>query len=321
MDILFIKLGALGDVVNTLPLAVALKGRLGARIDWLVEPLSYPLVAGHPAVDRAILFEKGAGVEALPRVLGELRAREYAMVLDLQRIVKSGLFTLAARSPRRIGFDRRRCKEQTWLLPFERIRPQPPQRHMLRQYLEFAEHLGVPDAEVRWDIPVTGAHPFPLPPRYVVLNIGATKPANKWTVAGFAALADEIRTRFGVASVLTGGGEDRGMAAAIISLAPQVIDLTGRTSIADLKEVLAGAAAVVSCDTGPMHLAVALGAPVIALFGPANPRRTGPFRGEVIQKELPCSPCNRRVCPNPICMLEITPADVIERLKVLWSAS
>lgn len=322
MQILIVKLGALGDVINTLPLAVQLKAHLGARITWLVEPLSFPLVAEHPAVDRAILFEKKQWRQSLRSVITALRAQEFDLILDLQRIWKSGLFCLAARGRRRIGFDRRRCKELTWLLPFERIRPREPERHMLLQYLEFAEHLGVVDPAFRWEIPVSGAHPFDLPERYLVLNIGATKPANKWTVAGFAGLSDMVRNHYGVTSILTGGREDQPMASAIRQhAAGKIIDLTGRTTISELKEVLAGAAAAVSCDTGPMHLAVAVGTKVIALFGPANPRRTGPFQGEVIQKQLPCVPCNRRTCSDPVCMSSITPAEVMEKLEVLWSAS
>jgi len=321
MEILFVKLGAMGDVINTLPLAIALKERLGARIHWLVEPLSLPLVAGHPAVEKTILFERKRLAASIPKVIKAVRAERFDIVFDLQRTIKSGSFTLAADGKRRIGFDRVRCKELTWLFPFERIKPQDPKRHMLLQYLEFAEQLGIHDPKIRWDIPVSGIHPFALPEQYLVLNIGATKPANKWTTQGFADLARLAKERYGVPSVLTGGPEDRAMADEIVRLAgSSVINLAGATTVTELKEVLARARTVVSCDTGPMHLAVALGKEVIALFGPADPRRTGPFKGVVIQKETPCAPCNRRSCDNPVCMLAITPADVMERLEALWSA-
>jgi lipopolysaccharide heptosyltransferase II len=321
MEILLVKLGAFGDVINTFPLAIALKEQLGARIHWLVEPLSFPLVAEHPSVDEVLQFERHRWAGSIAEVLKTLRGQRFDMVLDLQRTLKSGLFCLAADGQRRIGFDRERCKELTWLFPFERIRPQDPSRHMLRQYLEFAEHVGVIDAEIRWDIPVSGKHPFELPGQYLVLNIGATKPANKWTIQRFAELARSVQERFGVSSVLTGGPEDRAMAMEIVRFSDAgVINLAGATTVLELKEVLAGAKAVVSCDTGPMHLAVALGRDVITLFGPADPRRTGPFKGEVIQKQMACVPCNRRVCENPVCMLSITPQDVMERLEALWSA-
>ena len=320
MDILIVKLGALGDVVNTLPLVIALKEHLGAKIHWAVEPLSYPLVARHRCVDNAIRFDKNDWVRSLPGVIRQMRSRNFDICLDLQRIVKSGMLCLASRSARRIGFDRLRCKELTWNLPFERIRASDPSRHMVLQYLEFAEHLGITECEVRWDIPVNGNIPFGLPPGYIALNIGATKEANRWTPEGFASLASAITKNYGLQCVLTGGSPDRSMADKIIDITGNtVIDLAGKTSLQELIEVLAGSSAVVSCDTGPMHLGVALGKEVIALFGPADPSRTGPYRGHVIQKQLHCVPCNRRTCSDPVCMTSIQTDDVMEKVDLALS--
>ena len=206
------------------------------------------------------------------------------------------------------------------MLPFERIPESTTLSHMLHQYLEFANYLGVSSNNVRWEIPVSGTIPFDLPENYIVLNIGATKPANRWTEKGFAALTYTLKNKFHIDSVLTGGQEDTCMANKIAASSDSmVINLAGKTSIIELKEVIAGSKVVVSCDTGPMHLAVALGKDVVALFGPADPRRTGPFFGQVIQKDLPCVPCKKRKCDNPICMKEITPEDVIKNLEDLWS--
>lgn len=316
MDILFIKLGAMGDVINTLPLAITLKERLGARIHWLVEPLSLPLVSGHPAIETAILFDKKHWRKVLLEVLRDFRSRRFDITLDLQRIAKSGLFCVASRSDRKIGFDRARCKEFTWVLPFERIPAGDPGDHMARQYLEFAQYLGAAPGEIRWDIPVTGKPPADIPRDYVVLNIGATKAANRWTAEGFAALADALMRRRSLASVLTGGSEDADMARTIASLGnDSLINLVGKTSIPELKEVIAGSRAVVSCDTGPMHLAVALGREVVALVGPSDPRRTGPLIGRVVRLDLDCMPCNRRHCDNPRCMRGITAEMVLRELE------
>ncbi len=316
MDILFIKLGAMGDVINTLPLAITLRERLGARIHWLVEPLSLPLLSGHPAIEDVILFDKKNWKRALPGVLGNLRHRRFDITLDLQRIIKSGLFCMASRSDRKVGFDRARCKEFTWVLPFERIPAGDPRDHMTRQYLEFAQFLGVAPGEIRWDIPVNGALPPGLPRDYVVLNIGATKAANRWTVEGFSSLATALMQRRSLASVLTGGPEDADMAHRISSLGHgSLINLAGKTTISELKEIIAGSRAVVSCDTGPMHLAVALGREVVALMGPSDPRRTGPLKGKVVRLALDCMPCNRRSCEDPRCMMGITPEMVMRVLE------
>jgi len=320
MDILIVKLGALGDVINTLPLVINLKRHLEARIHWLVEPLSYPIISDHPYVDKVILFDRHRRRTSLVNVGRQIRAQIFDVTLDLQRIWKSGGFCMLARTRRRIGFDRKRCKEMSWVLPFERIPESDPKSHMACQYLEFAAYLGIRNGDVRWELPLSGEHHFGLPKDYVVLNIGATKPANRWTPEGFAGLAHAIHRRYGLASVITGGREEMGYARNITAIAGgEVVDLVGKTSVGDLKEVLAGSRFVVSCDTGPMHLAVALGKKVVALFGPSDPRRTGPFRGQVIQKSLECSPCNLRECGNPACMRAITHEDVMERLEgCLW---
>lgn len=321
MNILIIKLGALGDVINTLPLVVNLKTKLGARIHWVVESLSSPLIEEHPYVDRIIIFDRHGWKTSLPYVIQQIRGQTFDITLDLQRIFKSGMLTLSAKTKRRIGFDKKRCKEMTWMLPFEKIPASNPHSHMLHQYLEFASYLDVPSNDIHWEIPVSGNIPFDLPKDYIVLNIGTTKPANRWTEKGFSALIYKLKNIFHIDSVLTGGVEDTEMANRIVSSSNSVvINLVGKTSLIELKEVIAGSKAVVSCDTGPMHLAAALGKDIVALFGPADPRRTGPFIGKVIQKDLPCVPCNKRKCNDPICMKEITPEDVIKKLEELWSA-
>lgn len=315
MKILFIKLGALGDVINTLPLAITLHEQLSAHIHWLVEPLSHPLVSSHPSVEKAILFDKKHWPRALSGVLKELRSEEFDIVLDLQRLIKSGFFCMAVRAARRIGFDKARCKEFTWLFPFERIPASDPTVHMAYQYLEFARYLGATPSEIRWDIPTTGQIPSGLPKKYVVLNIGATTSAKHWSASGFASLASGLLEHYKVQGVLTGGPADMPMAQEIESLAGGgVMSLVGRTSFQDLVEIISGAQAVVTCDTGPMHLAVALGKEVIVLIGPTNPRRTGPLRGKIIRQDLACMPCNKRTCENPECMSGITAEMVLNAL-------
>ena len=315
MDILIVKLGALGDVVNTLPLAIRLKSHFNARIHWITEPLSLPLLSRHPQVDRTILLDRSCLRKSLGKVMGEIRGLRFDVALDLQRIFKSALLCMAASADRRVGFDRRRCKEMTWIMPFDRIAPSDPAAHMVEQYLEFARYLGAGGAEVQWNIPEGDAPPGDLPGDYIVLNIGATKPANRWSPEGFARLARLVTNRHHLPCVLTGGRDDVSAAARITALAAEsVINLVGKTTISQLTSVLFGARAVVSCDTGPMHLAVALGKEVVALFGPADPGRTGPYRGQVVSADLPCAPCNRRTCENPVCMQSITPEDVLDKI-------
>ncbi len=315
MKILIVKLGAMGDVINTLPAVIRLKQHFHADIHWLVAPLSLPLIMDHPAVDRTIVFNRNERKSVL-KTFKALRMQRYDLTIDFQRTLKSGLFCMASRTGQRLGFDKKRCKELTWLFPFTRISPGDPKKHMLDQYLDFCDHLNVPDSSVEWQIPV---HPFsriPLPHPYVVLNIGATKKANLWATEKFAVLAGLIREKMGMTPVLTGGPEDVGRGGMVETHAGGgLINLTGKTTLRELTGLLAHAHSVVSCDTGPMHLSVALGTPTVALFGPSTPRRTGPYRGEVITATMACAPCNRRECPDPRCMDRIPPERVYEELR------
>ncbi len=317
MKILIVKLGALGDVINTFPLAVILKEKLQCEIHWLVAPLSYPLVADHDCVDRAILFDKNQGLGSVKEVLMQIRDQEpYDIAFDLQRILKSGFFVLASKSRRKIGFDKTRCKELSWLFPFERISQEDPQRHMLDQYLEFADHLQIPYNNIQWKIPKKNISMPVLPKQYLVLNIGATKPVNQWNPKNFATLIDEVEKTIKIPCVLTGGPEDKVSAEIIKSkINGTVIDLCGKTTLYELVHILSNAFGTISCDTGPMHLSIALNTRVIALFGPSNPGRTGPYKGIVIKEKPDCSPCNKKYYSNPSCMDKISVADVMHQLE------
>jgi len=115
MKILIVKLGALGDVINTFPLVINIKQGLNAQIHWIVAPLSFPLVKGHECVDKAILFDRRITGRSLMETVKKIRQTEYDIVLDLQRLLKSGVLTMVARGKRKISFDRKRCKEMSWL--------------------------------------------------------------------------------------------------------------------------------------------------------------------------------------------------------------
>lgn len=316
MKILIIKLGALGDVINTFPAVIRLKKYFNAEIHWLAAPLSYPLIKNHSCVDRVILFDKNEK-HGLAAAINSIRKETYDIAFDFQRTLKSGFFCFISKSRKKIGFDKARCKELTWLYPFTRIPASDPGKHMLDQYLDFTDYLGIKSDSITWDIPLPDYMDIELPAKYLVLNIGATKQANLWQTSNFAELARRVYDKTKIISVLTGGGKKDNKEALVITemAGRSVINLVGKTSLNQLAGVISNALAVVSCDTGPMHLAVALGKTTIALFGPSDPRRTGPYRGEVIARPMPCSPCNKKKCSEPKCMQMITPGDVF--LKIM----
>lgn len=291
--VLIVRLGAIGDVVNALALASALqRGVPGVQIGWAVHELALPLVQGHPALARVHLWRRGSGWSGFRDFRAELRAQRYELAIDLQRIAKSALVARASGAPRVLGFDRARCKELAWLAYTERIPAAPAgaaPAHMLERYLEFAQALGLPRTPAVRELPtdaaaeqralsLCAASKRPL----VLLGLGASKPANRWPAERFGELARRLAHEAQVDAAFCGGPQDRELAARARAAAGEtpVLDLVGRTSLLELAACARRARLFIGCDTGPMHLAAAVGTRVLALFGPADPRRTGPYPPE-----------------------------------------
>jgi len=284
--VLVVRLGAIGDVANALVVANALRDhRPGVRIGWAVHDLAAPLVTNHPSVDRVHRWRRGGGVRGLRDLVRELRAEGYGLAIDLQRILKSAVLARASRAPRVLGFDRARSKELSWLLSTERIEPGPPYEHMVLQYMRFARSLGI-DAAPRHALPTDAAaagrvdafvHEHGEP---IVVSVGASKPENRWPPERFAELVLALSREAPHPIVLTGAPSDRDPWAETlqrVAAEPGIHDRVGDTDLVELVELERRACVFVGCDTGPMHLAAAVGTPVVALFGPADPRRTGPW--------------------------------------------
>jgi len=316
--VLAVRLGAIGDVANALVFASALKeAHPEVRIGWVVHALAAPLVVGHPAVDRAHVWRRTDGWRGFARVVRELRAERYGLAVDLQRIQKSALLARLSGAPRVLGFARGRVKEASWLWTNERVAARAGTLHVVEQYLDVARHLGC--------APRAPRHVFPrdesaerwaealvaeLGGAPVLVNVGASKPSNRWEPERFGALAGALAAS-GLAVCLTGGPEDRTAAARAKAIAgARVRDLTGETSLLQFVELARRARLFVGCVTGPMHLAAAAGAPVVALFGPADPARTGPYgrTQSVVRVPPPCAPCGRSTCNQPrhACMEDLT---------------
>ena len=330
--ILLVKLSALGDVIQALPVLAALRrAQPEMGIDWVVEEENAEILRDHPLLDRLLVFPRrrilrllSAGrVRAAWRLwrafLRDLRARDYPVVLDLQGLLKSALVVAVCRGERKLGFANHR--EGSTLPLTEKLPPYDPDLHAVRRYLLAAEALGgVPEPVVFPLAPYPSAERvarrFALPSPPWLVFIPATRwESKRWPEAHWQALARRIEG-LGLPLLWVGGPGDREYVA---GLASRGINLAGRLSLKELAGILSGAAAVVSVDTGPMHLAAALGRPVVALFGPTAPWRTGPF-GEghrILRADLPCSPCFRRRCPAPRCMQEVSCGEVFKALQVL----
>ena len=290
------------------------------EIGWVTHPLACPLVEGNPCVDRVHVWEKRGGAREVLRVIRELRGARYDLAVDMQRITKSSLLARLSGARRVIGYDRARAKEGSWLWTRERIPGGSPAAHMVEHYLEFARYLGVEDPVPRHVLPTNaGAETWAdalledLGAAPILVNLGATKPANRWDSGRFGELAVALGRELDAPVLLTGSEADREAeqgALAAVGSAEGVRSTVGLTSLVQLVSLTRRARLFVGCDTGPMHIAAACGVPVVALFGPADPRRTGPFGDShrVVRVPPPCAPCNRQTCNQPrhACMEDIT---------------
>ncbi len=328
--VLIVRLGAIGDVTNALIVATAIKAEHPeTEIGWVVHSLAKPLLDGHPAVDRVHHWQRDGGFGEILRVIREVRSHAYELTIDLQRIAKSGFVAWRSGAKRVLGFDRARSKELSWIFPKERIEAGDRHAHMVDQYMEFARYLGLrsakpvhelpryEDAEARAEelVAELGAPP-------ILINLGASKPANRWVPGRFGELALAARERFDMPVCLVGGPQDRelfGEDLARIEGSDAVRDLVGATSLPELWALERRSSLFVGLDTGPMHLAVSVGLPCVILFGAADHRRTGPYgdKNQIVRISVACAPCNKRECrmPRHDCMEDITVELVLDAMS------
>ncbi len=287
-----VMMSAVGDTVHVLPVITALKRHHPAmQLSWVLQSGPASLVRGHPDVDDIIPFAYDRGWRGFVEVRRALAKREFDLVLDLQVSLKAGLVTAFTRAPIKLGFDRARASDANWLFTTHQI-PPGPRRHVQDQYFEFLAHLGVPHEPVRWGLgPWTNEREthrtfFQRFNRPVVSIVcGTSDPDRDWMSGRWAALCDALSTDFDLQPVLVGGpsARERATAAAIIAACRSSVpvDALGHGGLRGLVGILEGSALVISLDTAPLHLSVAVDTPVIALMSQADLKRTGPYgKGE-----------------------------------------
>lgn len=315
--LLIVKMSALGDVVMTLPALTALKESFpGMEVDWLVEPPAAGLIQGHPLLNRVIvsprktlgrLIKSGRLLSA--RRLGssflrELQAVEYDAVIDLQGLIKSAAMVRLVNARRKIGFARTR-EHSGWALN-EKMPAYDLDRHAALRYLDAVAYLG---AEISEEAPdkyffpsskaVEAAGKLLPAEGYLVLNPGAKWSTKRWPLPHWVALAYKLADKTDLALVVTGGPEDQEQGQAIERAVPgRVWNFCGQTALPVLAAILEGALMTITADTGPMHLAAAVGGGGLALFGPTKPWRTGPFGGHfrIMAPPKDCLGCLKKKC-------------------------
>ena len=305
-----IKPSALGDVVQAMALLPALRKRFPhAEITWVIASGLAGLVDRHPLVDRAIRFDRRGGWFAWRRLLGELRAARFDLVFDLQGLARTGLMTAATGAPVRIGLESAREGSS---LAVHRTLPDTGRLMPAHQrYWRVAEELGVGGLSRTTPIAVTrSVADFAravLPSGRLTLGLvpGARWDTKRWPALKFARLAVKAYRRFGAVPVIVGAPDEVELCAevqrTILRLAPGCgsTNLAGGTTLKQLAAVLSACDLVVSNDTGPMHLAAAVGTPIVGVFTCTDPVRSGPpgDRHELLQTAVACAGSYKKACP------------------------
>ena len=330
MNILIVKLSAIGDVIHTLPASNALrKAYPEARITWLVEEAAYDLVKDHPALDRVLVSKRKRWLKelqsplflnAVKEIYGfikELRDTHYDMILDFQALLKSGILIALSRGKRKIGFGKGlEHMEHSYLFLNERLPAVSMEHHALSRGLMMLNAIGIATPQVEYKLAVSDhdhqkvdnllrRYGLVNPGRFVVVNPVAKWESKLWSIRKFSQLADRIITKYDARVVFTGSLEDRQTIQQIkAGMTKPAINLAGETTLKMLAALYAKADVVISTDTGPMHLAVAMGTTVVALFGPTAFWRTGPYGSghQIVTAGQACAPCFKRHCPTIDCM-------------------
>lgn len=303
MNVGLVKLSSLGDVVHALPVAATLRAhQADLHLTWVVEAREAVVLRDHPALDRVMavdirstrrartLSAAAGAVRALGGYAADLRRARFDVVVDLQGLLKTGVISALTGAPVRIGFSARRCREPVNACFTNRhVDPPPAARHVVDQYLALLHPLGAVQPVHEFRLPSAAAAEAAaddffdaagIKPsnRVVILNVGAGRPEKRWPEARFRELVTRLDEDT-AASVLIvwGPGEDRLAHTIVAGLEEGRAVVAPPTSVGGLIAMLRRASVVVAADTGPLHLAAALGVPCVGLYGPTSGVRNGPF--------------------------------------------
>lgn len=315
--ILIIKPSSLGDVIHSLPFLSAVHNRFPhSEIHWVIAKGLEPLLAEHPMISRLWIIDKDrwkilrrlrqTAIE-VKDIFSALRNEKYDLAVDLQGLLRSGILIKSTLAPVRIGFSE--AREGSTFLYTHKVAG-GCDIHAVDRYLKIAFDLGCDISDPQFPMPAidetenvkTIKHELG---RYAVIIPGARKEANKWPAERYADLAAKLKKNF----LVVGSRADEELGRKIESCSGGFArSIAGQTNLIELCSIIKDADYVVSNDTGPMHIAAAYGVPVVAIFGPANPARTGPYGSGhvVVQSGLDCAPCYKRRCRDPKCMTSIT---------------
>jgi len=333
MKILIVRVSALGDIVHALPVLAAIKrAKPDAQVDWLVEESYASILSIAHGLHRRVIVRAKKSFESADAVsfgglLGYKNAasylwnQDYDVALDLQGLIKSAIWARISFADRVIGFDPPNLREpQAAFLYSQTVTPLDA-KHVIQKNLSILSAIGI----------TTTSMEMPMQPHasadtaaaidtaggsrgFIVLNPGAAWPNKRWPRERFGALAAALRDRTGLRSLVTWGPSERELANAVVSASAGAASLAPATSVSDLAVLMREAALVVAGDTGPLHIAAAMGTPLVGLYGPTWPERNGPWdpKDVVISRANACVCHHKRQCLRGApCINEITLDEVV----------
>jgi heptosyltransferase-1 len=313
--VLVVRLGSMGDVVHALPAVATLKHSFpGSLLSWVISPRWAPLVEGNPYVDRLIPFDRRS-LKSAREAWGLLRALRYDFAVDFQGLLQSALIATLARADRIYGFHHTQVREKAAAL-FYSNPLLATGCHVVDRNLELAGAAGASTTLVTFPLP-EGAAEGELPEGdFVLANPMAGWGGKQWPLENYTALARRLREELGLALVLNGAPAMGGVLAQVRGAVVHVSGIPG------LIYATRRAVAVLGLDSGPMHLAAALGKPGVAIFGPTDPRRNGPYGSSftVLRAEDAPVSYKRHTEPEPS-MRAIAPDAVFAALKAKIAAA
>jgi len=313
LEIAIVKLSSLGDVIHALPVARALRAaHPRARLTWIVEAREYAILRDHPDLDAVVPVDtrgwrrgirRGAGAREAWGALGRLRQRirgaRFDVTLDLQGLIKSGLLTAYTGAPLRIGFSAPRCRERlNCLFTNRRVTPPPEAVHVVEQYLALLAPLGISPGPPEFHVPMRAVAERRMEDflvgegvkrrdTLVAINPGAGRADKRWPIAHLTALAERLATEHGARLLLLWGPDEVEMARQIRDGLSARAILAPPTDLDDLAALLRRSSLLVANDTGPLHLAAALGTSCLGLYGPTRAARNGPYGARCLGLQSP----------------------------------
>jgi heptosyltransferase I len=330
--VLILLLGSIGDVVRALPLLGRMRESWpAAHLAWAVEPKSEPVLRSHPWLNELIVYDRTRAPWSFVPFLRRIRRGRFDVVVDLQRHLKSGITSLWSGAPERWGFAAANVKEFNHWFSNRQITVQPRMRLKLEQYQVFGDALGLASTPLRF-----GLEPSPevqarvariladTPRPRLGVILGSSWPSRLYFPESVAAVIRNLAAQPvgvpGLFPILIGGREELALALAVqreLRDLP-VLDLTGKTRLEDLAGIFAACDVACGPDSGPMHIAAAVGCPVVSLWGATAAVRSAPWGSAefALSAEIPCSPCYLRRCPiGGECMRRIAPEDVAAMVR------